>query len=95
MLPELALTINTTTSFALPRNKTPFKVWFGRKPHWIRELPSTQAETGFYDIDANADNNENSDQDYDNNDQEDNDDMDLVLTEIETQVAANNARIHA
>src|SRR5271168_4201032 len=28
LLPELALTINTTTSRALPRNKTPFEVWF-------------------------------------------------------------------
>jgi hypothetical protein len=66
LLSELALTINTTTSFALLRNKTPFEVWFGRKPYWIKELPSIQAETGFYDIDANTD--KDSDQDYNNND---------------------------
>jgi hypothetical protein len=95
LLPELASTINTTTSFALPRNKTPFEVWFSRKPHWIRELPSTQAKIGFYNIDANVDNDENSDQDYNDNDQEDDDDMDLVLTEIETRVVVNNACIHA
>ena len=35
LLPERAVTINTTTSCALPCNKTPFEVWFGRKPHWI------------------------------------------------------------
>ena len=92
LLLELALTINTTTSYALPRNKTPFEVWFGRKPHWIGEPQPTQAETGFYDIDANTN---NDDQDYNNNDQEDNSDVDLVLTEIETRVVANNARIHA
>jgi len=35
LLPELALVINTTTTRTLPRNKTPFEVWFGRKPRWI------------------------------------------------------------
>jgi hypothetical protein len=33
LLPELAQTINTTTSSALPHRKTPFEVWFGQKPH--------------------------------------------------------------
>jgi hypothetical protein len=31
--------INTTTTCALPRNKTPFEVWFGRKPRWITPGP--------------------------------------------------------
>jgi hypothetical protein len=35
LLLELALVINTTSTRALPRNKTPFEVWFGRKPRWI------------------------------------------------------------
>jgi hypothetical protein len=89
LLPELALTINTTTSHALPRNKTPFEVWFGRKPHWLKELQLPQAETGFYDND-----NENTDQDYNDDDQDNDNDVDLVLTEIEARVAANNAYIH-
>jgi hypothetical protein len=34
LLPELALVINTTSTRALPRNETPFEVFFGRKPCW-------------------------------------------------------------
>jgi len=92
LLPELAMTINTTTSCALPRNKTPFEVWFGRKPHWIT------ARTAQTNNQVNQDNeDEDSDQDYhdDDSNQDDSGDEDLVLTEIETRVAANNARLHA
>jgi hypothetical protein len=32
LLSELAVIINTTTTRALPSKKTPFEVWFGRKP---------------------------------------------------------------
>ena len=32
LLLELALIINTTTTRTLPGKKTPFEVWFGRKP---------------------------------------------------------------
>jgi hypothetical protein len=35
LLPELALVINTTSTRALLRNKTPVEVFFGRKPRWI------------------------------------------------------------
>ena len=92
LLPELAMTINTTTFCALPRNKTPFEVWFGRKPHWIT------ARTAQTNNQVNQDNeDEDSDQDYhdDDSNQDDSGDEDLVLTEIETRVAANNARLHA
>ena len=86
------MTINTTTSCALPRNKTLFEVWFGRKPHWIT------AWTAQTNNQVNQDNeDEDSDQDYhdDDSNQDDSGDEDLVLTEIETHVAANNARLHA
>jgi hypothetical protein len=86
----------------LPRNKTPFEVWFNRKPHWIIEPQLSQAETGFYnpnDKDGQDsqgdDNNEISDQDFNDEDQGDDNRLDLVLSEIETRVAANNARLHA
>jgi hypothetical protein len=70
LLPELARTINTTTSSALPRRKTPFEVWFGRKPHWV-------ARIGHY-------NDNDNDSDFDNDDDNDLDSsQDLVLTEIE------------
>ena len=50
LLPELALVINTTTSRALPRHKTPFEVWFGRKPHWIAAGPLEDVdEVDLYD----------------------------------------------
>jgi len=80
LLPELALVINTTTSRALPRHKTPFEVWFGRKPHWITAGPMEDAD----EVDI-----------YDETDAESDDDGDLVLTEIEARVVANNARLHA
>ena len=35
LLAELALVINTITIQVLPRRKTPFEVWFSRKPRWI------------------------------------------------------------
>ena len=83
LLPELARTINTTTSSALPRYKTLYEVWFGRKPHWVSRI----GEPDNYDDD-------NLDQD-DDNDDDINLSQDLVLTEIETRVVANNARLHA
>ena len=81
LLLELALVINTTTTCALPRHKTPFDVWFGRKPCWIT--------AGLID---NADDKDQALQD-DTNDSSD--DEDLVLSEIEARVVANNARLHA
>jgi hypothetical protein len=39
LLPELTLVISTTTTRALPRNKTPFEVFFSRKPRWIGAEP--------------------------------------------------------
>src|SRR5436305_3471029 len=80
LLPELALVINTTTSRGLPRHKTPFEVWFGRKPHWI--TAGTMEDIDEVDI-------------YNETDAESDDDGDLVLTEIEARVVANNARLHA
>jgi hypothetical protein len=84
LLPELARTINTTTSLALLRRKTPFEVWFGRKPHWVSRIGQC------------GDDNDDDDSDIDNNDDDDLDlPHDLVFTEIKTRVAANNARLHA
>ena len=79
LLPELAMTINTTTSCALPRNKTPFEVWFGRKPHWIT------ARTAQTNNQINQDNkDEDSDQDYhdDDSNQDNSNDEDLILTSV-------------
>ena len=84
MLPELALVINTTSTRALPRNRTPYKVWFGRKPRWITSQPIDEA--------ASADEDKEL---VNNSDDESGNDKDPVLTEIEAQVVANNARLHA
>jgi hypothetical protein len=83
LLAELALVINTTTTRALPRHKTPFDVWFGRKPRWITAGPMA-------DVD-------DEDQDFqdDTDDDDSDDDEDPVLSEIEARVVANNARLHA
>ena len=84
LLPELALTINTTTSHALPRRKTPFEVWFSCKFHWLSPQPKDP---------------EDNDQDEEDDDLEDifednaEDTPDLVLSEIEARVAANNANL--
>lgn len=88
LLPELASTINTTTSAALPRRKTPFDVWFGRKFHWLSPQPR----------DADNDDQDEEEDDLPDDDDDDDDDgsaPDLVLTEIEARVAANNARLYA
>jgi hypothetical protein len=87
LLPELALVINTTSTRALPRNKTPFEVWFGRKPRWITAEPLEPLENNTDDsngigIEGDTDN-------------ESDDDEDPVLTEIEARVVANDARLHA
>jgi hypothetical protein len=83
LLPELALVINTTSTRVLPRNKTPFEVFFGRKPRWIGETlePLEDENDG---IGVKGD----SDSELDDNE-------DFVLTEIESRVVANDARLHA
>ena len=76
LLPELALVINTTTTWALPRNKTPFEVWFGWKPRWIRAKPLELLEDDNDDgMGLKSDSDSNSNSELDNND--------LVLTKIE------------
>jgi hypothetical protein len=87
LLPELALVINTTSTQALPRNKTPFEVWFGRKSRWITAEPLEPLEDDVDDSDGigvEGDTNDESD-----------DDEDPILTEIEARVVANDARLHA
>jgi len=84
LLLELALVINTTTTCTLLRNKTPFEVWFGRKPRWIT--------AGLMD---DVDDKDQDLQDDTNNDNESGNNKDPVLSEIEARVVANNARLHA
>ena len=88
MLLELALVINTASTWALPRNKTPFKVFFRWKPRWIRTklLLLEPLKDGGDRIGIKGD----SDSDSESDDEED-----LVLTEIEARVVVNNARFHA
>ena len=88
MLLELALVINTTSTRALLRNKTPFEVFFGRKPRWIgaKLLPLEPLEDEGDGIGIEGDSDSDS---------ESNGDEDLVLTKIEARVVANNARLHA
>jgi hypothetical protein len=85
LLLELALVINTTSTRALPRNKTPYEVWFGRKPRWITAQPTDEA-AGANDVDEEL---------IDDSDDESGDDEDPVLTEIEARVVANDARLRA
>ena len=75
--------INTTTTRALPRRKTPFEVWFGWKPCWIT--------AGL--IDDVDDEDQDLQDDTDDDDSSDNEDP--VLSEIKARVVAHNARLHA
>jgi hypothetical protein len=88
LLLELALVINTISTRALPRNKTPFEVFFGRKPRWIGAelLPLEPLEDEDDGIGVEGDSDSDSESDGDE---------DLVLTEIEARVIAHNARLHA
>jgi hypothetical protein len=90
LLLELALVINTTSTWALPRNKTPFEVFFGRKPRWIGAelLPLEPLEDEDDGMGVEGDSDSDSDSESDG-------DEDLVLTEIEAQVVAHDARLHA
>src|SRR5439155_3505748 len=72
LLPELALVINTTTTRALPQKRTPFEVWFGRKPHWITAKPTKDNETDD-DSETGTDSDNDSDSELEDN----------VLSEIE------------
>jgi hypothetical protein len=76
LLPELALTINTTTSAALPCWKTPFEVWFSCKFHWLSLQPQ--------DSDNEDQDEEDDDLEYLVVDDDENGASDLVLSEIET-----------
>ena len=80
------MVINTTSSTALPRDQTPFSVYFGQKPHWFLYDPIESDES---DNDTDDDN----DDDVDNHPPTDTEDY--ILTEIETRIAENNLKIHA
>jgi hypothetical protein len=84
LLAELALVINTTTTYALPQKKTPFEVWFGRKPRWIT-AKSIKPVKDDNEVDSKA--STNNDKSETNNDK--------VLNEIKTRVTAYNAKLYA
>jgi hypothetical protein len=71
LLLELALVINTTSTRALPRNKTPYEVWFSRKPRWITSQLIDEAASANEDEEL-----------VDDSDDESGDDEDPVLTKI-------------
>jgi hypothetical protein len=73
LLLQIAIVINTTLSYALPCRKTPFKVFFKRKPYWIEHLKPLNR----------AGNVDDEDKGVDLNDEVDSEDEDIVLTEIE------------
>jgi len=76
--------INTTSTWTLPRNKTPFEVFFSRKPRWIgaETLKPLEDEDDGMGVKGDSDSELDGDED-------------LVLTEIEARVVANNAKLHA
>src|SRR5436190_3356384 len=82
LLPEIAFVINTTTSRALPRGKTPFDIWFGRPRRWLHQMSLQGGE---------------EEEEEEEEDEEDIDsaieDNDPVLTAIEEQVARNNVKV--
>ena len=86
MLLELALVINTASTWVLPRNKKPFEVFFSWKPRWIGAETLEPLEDEDDGIGVEGDSSSNSE--LDSNE-------DLVLTEIEARVIANDAKLHA
>jgi hypothetical protein len=69
--------INTTTTQALPHNKTLFEVWFGWRPRWIRAKPLELLED---------DNDDGMSLEGDTDSDSELDDDDLILTKIEARV---------
>jgi len=47
---EIAFRLNTTTSRALPRGKTPFDIWFGRQRRCIQQVQLSDNETEVEDM---------------------------------------------
>jgi hypothetical protein len=50
LMTEIAFRLNTTTSRALPRGKTPFDIWFGRQRRWIQQEQLSDNETEVEDM---------------------------------------------
>ena len=73
--------INTTTTRTLPGKKTPFKVWFGRKPRWTRPDYLGTEPVGVNTDLLHVDNEEFGD--------------DPILSEIEKRVAEHNRQTQA
>ena len=70
------MVINTITTRTLPGKKTPFEVWFGRKPRWTRLDYLGTEPAGVNNDLLHVDNEEFGD--------------DPVLSEIEKRVAKHN-----
>ena len=80
LLLEIAFIINTTTSRALPRGKTPFDVWFGRPRRWLQLKTLVDDET---EVEEDG---EDLDTDLEGDDS-------VVLSAIEAAVAKNNIKV--
>ena len=81
LLSELVIIINTTTTRTLPGKKTPFEVWFGRKPRWTRPDYLGTEPVGVNTDLLHVDNKEFGD--------------DPILSEIEKRVAEHNLQTQA
>jgi hypothetical protein len=91
LLPQLAILINTRPNYALPRGKTPYDVWFARRPHWIfEEHEHASAQRNGEGSLTQASDDEEA---FFVDDEVDSEAEDMVLTRIEAEVAKNNARL--
>jgi hypothetical protein len=93
-LPEIARVVNTTRPSCLPPRVTPFKVFFGRKPHWLSD-PLLNVNNQPIDEEGNVlplQELTNDSGDYLKTDTKD---AAHILTELERQIKQSNARTAA
>jgi hypothetical protein len=101
-LSEIALCVNTTRPSSLPAYVTPFYVWFGREPHFLRARPLNEKNepcdaSGTALVFANGVDDGASDTGYPNPDTELLEDAPefekLILNAIEERIRKNNVLV--
>jgi hypothetical protein len=102
-LPEIALVVNTIRPSSLPAHVTPFSVWFGREPHFLRARPLNSENqpcdaNGDALVFANGVDTGASDGGYSDDVEEANTNAELdefILTALEQRIRKNNILVAA
>jgi hypothetical protein len=87
-LPDIQRIVNTTRPTTLPKGITLYKVWFGRKPHWLNKILLNSSNNLI-----NVNGNQLSDTEYAS--ETDIDCKEYILTALEHDIRKNNTKVAA